>query len=273
MISGRQSAKTKPSHVPSCSPIVRRGFAVSLVVLLSGCAAAPTRPGAPDPLASFNHRMFAFNQVLDRHVMRPISNAYIKVTPRPVRTAVTSFFHNLDYPYVIINDLLQGRFKSAAVSTDAFFWNTTVGIGGIFDIGNKFGLNSLQQNFGATAGVWGIGEGAYLVLPFLGPTSLRALPGIPLSIFSNPLYYANSSALQYSASALNVINTRASLRATINMVNQSLDPYSFVRSGYRQRQNYLIRGGEASGQQMLEDLGLPADSESGKPSSGPAAPK
>ncbi|MEJ2643912.1 MAG: VacJ family lipoprotein [Gammaproteobacteria bacterium] len=253
--------------------MARAGLLASVALGLAGCASAPTRPDAPDPLHSFNRSMFRFNQKLDRYVMEPVSNAYIKVTPQPVRTGVTNFFYNLGYPYVILNDLLQGRPKSAIVATDAFFWNSTVGIGGIFDIGNKFGLNSLDQNFGATAGVWGIGEGAYLVLPFFGPSSLRALPGIPLSIFSNPMYYANSTALQYGASALDAVNTRASLRAQIQMVNQSLDPYSFMRSGYRQHQDYLIRGGEASSEQMLQELGLPSESQPGKPSSGAPAPK
>ncbi|MGA7801211.1 MAG: VacJ family lipoprotein [Gammaproteobacteria bacterium] len=250
------------------SSTARRATVLCAALALAGCAAAPARPDAPDPLRSFNRSMFTFNQKLDRYVMEPVSNAYIKVTPQPVRTGVTNVFRNLGYPYVILNDLLQGRFKAAVVTGDAFFWNSTVGIGGIFDIGNKFGLNALDQNFGATAGVWGIGEGAYLVLPFVGPSSVRALPGIPLAIFSNPLYYANSSTAQYAASALNAVNTRASLRVQIQLVNQSLDPYSFVRSGYRQRQNNLIRGGEASAQQMLEELGLPPQSDTGSPPSG-----
>ena len=243
----------------------RAGLLATTTLILAGCASAPTKPDAPDPLRSFNRTMFGFNQKLDRYVMKPVSDAYIKVTPKPVRTGVTNVFHNLGYPYVIINDLLQGRAKSAIIATDAFFWNTTVGIGGIFDIGNKFGLNSLEQNFGATAGVWGIGEGAYLVLPFFGPSSLRALPGIPMAIFSNPMYYVNSTTAQYAASALDAVNTRASLRAQIRMVNQSLDPYSFMRSGYRQHQNYLIRGGQSSSQQMLQELGLPAESGADQP--------
>ncbi|HKK15011.1 MAG TPA: VacJ family lipoprotein [Gammaproteobacteria bacterium] len=248
---GRRAARWRPCRS-------RQALLGLVALVLAGCAAAPTRPGAPDPVRGFNKRMFAFNNTMDRLVLKPVSNAYIKVTPKPVRTGVTNFFRNLGYPYVAANDLLQGRVQAGVETVDAFFWNTTVGIGGLFDVGGAMGLKPLEQNFGATAGVWGVNEGAYLVLPLIGPSSLRALPGIPLEIFSSPLYYTNSTGGQVAAKAVETVNTRARLRAQIQRVNEALDPYAFLRSAYRQRQNYLIRGGrESSGQELLEELNLP----------------
>jgi phospholipid-binding lipoprotein MlaA len=223
---------------------------------LMGCAAAPTAPDKSDPLEPMNRKIYAFNDTLDRWVLEPVSNAYVKVTPKPVQTGVRNFFNNLGYPYIIVNDVFQGRIKQSLSDSAGFFLNTTVGIGGIFDVASGTGLKTLDQNFGATAGVWGIGEGAYLVLPFLGPSSLRGLPGVPLALVTHPIYYVNDSTVAWTATGLGVISQRAALREAIKRARESLDPYVFVRSAYRQHQNYLIYGGEVPPQNLLEDLDI-----------------
>lgn len=228
-------------------------IAAGLVLLtLAGCAASPARD--QDPLQGFNRKAYAFNDKLDRVVLQPISKVYTKVTPRPVRTGVHNFFHNLGYPYVIVNNFLQGRFKPGFKNIGGFLLNLTVGIGGVFDVAGDMGIRRLDQNFGATAGTWGIGEGAYLVLPFLGPTTVRGLPGIPLEWFTSPVTYVNQSRAEIALSALDTVSTRARHQQDIEQVRHALDPYSFLKSGFLQHQNYLIHGGTVSNEELLQEL-------------------
>jgi len=229
------------------------GIAVFLVFLaLVGCAASPARNR--DPLQAFNRKAYAFNDKLDRAVLEPISKAYTKVTPRPMRTGIHNFFHNLGYPYVIVNNFLQGRFKPGFTNIGGFILNLTVGIGGLFDVADDMGIRRLDQNFGATAGVWGIGEGAYLVLPFLGPTTVRGLPGIPLQWFTSPVSSVSDTRVQITISALDTISTRAGHQQDIEHIRDALDPYSFLKSGFLQHQNYLIHGGSVSNEELLQEL-------------------
>lgn len=233
------------------------GPAIALLALLGslmlgGCATAPppTHPSY-DPWEPFNRDMYQFNDSLDRHIMKPAADAYVKVTPSPVRRSIRNFFDNAAYPNVVVNDLLQGEFKQGMNDTTRFLVNSTLGIGGLFDLVPPANNNDT----GITLAHWGVPAGPYLVLPFLGPYTTRDTPDIPVSLVTNALFYISNPAVTIPLTVLNAISYRASQSQAIEMVRQSaLDPYLFVREAYLQRRNFLIYKGNPPLQLDTSDL-------------------
>ncbi|MDE2316781.1 MAG: VacJ family lipoprotein, partial [Xanthomonadaceae bacterium] len=158
--------------MPSLSrSFLRRGLALLALALLAGCAIAP--PRTDDPLQKVNRKVYAFNDKLDKAVLRPAAVGYRKVTNPPVRHAVDNFFTNIELPVTIANDLLQARPSQALGNTGRFLINLTVGVGGIFDPATKLGLPQQSTDFGITLARWGVPEGDFLMLPLLGPSTVR----------------------------------------------------------------------------------------------------
>lgn len=223
------------------SRVSRRLILLSAFLMLAGCQTGVNKESS-DPLESINRPIYGFNDSLDRNILQPVAKGYVAITPKPVRKGVTNFFSNLTYLNVILNDVLQGKFAQGLDDTARFIINSTVGIAGIM---NPAG-HSLPQNnedFGQTLGTWGVGEGAYLNLPVLGPSSTRDAPGIATSILTNPLTYF-ASAITIPVTAVNVINTRANLLdASEFRDDAALDPYAFTREAYRQQRTSLIHDG------------------------------
>lgn len=218
-------------------------LALAGVALLSGCASNGAKNDNNDPYESVNRKMYNFNDVLDKNFFQPVARGYVKVTPDPVRSGVTNFFDNLGYLNVITNDLLQGKMKQTALDSSRFVVNSTVGIGGLFDPATGFGLAAHDEDLGQTFGVWGAGEGAYLVLPLLGPNSFRDAPNLASSMLLNPLTWINS-VVTIPLGVLNAVNTRANLLEATNIRDQAaLDPYTFVREAYRQQREFKIYDG------------------------------
>lgn len=215
---------------------------ILLAALLCGCVTTPeTDPS--DPLENVNRSFYQFNDGLDRHFVKPVAETYKDITPSFFRTGVTNFFDNLAYLNVILNDFLQGKVGQFLQDSGRFVVNSTLGIGGLFDPAADMGLIAHEEDLGQTFGVWGAGEGAYLVLPLLGPDSVRDAPDRVSSMLLNPLFYI-SSTITIPLSALNIINTRANYLEATRFVDQAaLDPYSFTREAYRQRREYLIYDG------------------------------
>ncbi len=206
-----------------------------------------------DPLESINRPIYNFNDALDRHVMQPIARGYTKITPEPVRDRITNFFNNLTYLNVILNDFLQGKFHQGIDDSARFFINSTVGLGGLFDPASTGGLVQHNEDFGQTLGVWGMDEVAYLVLPLLGPSSVRDVPDLATSTALNPLTYF-TFAIAAPISAVNIVNSRANLlEATEFRDEAALDPYVFTREAYRQHRISLIYDGNPPTQE-LEDF-------------------
>ena len=169
-------------------------LSVVLVTLL-GCAAAPAKKDPRDPWERMNRSIYGFNHAVDHAVLRPVARGYQKVTPSFVRTGISNFFDNLDYPVVILNDLLQARFKQAGSDTGRLLMNTTLGIGGLLDPASSAGLLKYDNDFGLTLARWGAGKGPYLMLPLLGPSDVRDGAGrIPDSFASPRNYIGNSTA-------------------------------------------------------------------------------
>lgn len=214
---------------------------LSVFLVLSGCQTGASRESS-DPLEGINRPIYGFNDGLDKNILQPIAKGYVAITPKPVRKGVSNFFSNLTYINVILNDVLQGKFAQGLDDTARFVINSTVGIGGIFNPAGH-SLPKHNEDFGQTLGTWGAGEGVYLNLPLLGPSSTRDAPGIVTSTLTNPLTYF-AFAISAPITAVNVINTRANLLdASKFRDDAALDPYAFTREAYRQHRTSLIYDG------------------------------
>lgn len=198
----------------------------------------------PDPWEGFNRKVFAFNETVDKYVAKPLAEGYQYVTPQPVDDSVTHFFSNIGELLVIANDVGQLKLGQAASDTARFLVNTTVGFFGVFDVASHIGLEKHNEDFGQTLGYWGVGSGPYLVLPILGPSTLRDSSGL---LFDYEYGYgisdvAATTAQSYSGYALYGIDLRADLIASEGLI--SGDKYTFLRSFYLQRREYLINDGK-----------------------------
>lgn len=210
---------------------------------LAACAVAP--PRTDDPLQNFNREMFKFNQFADKVAIRPAAKAYTKVTGPKGRVLIGNFFSNLRTPVTIVNEVLQGRPEPALQSTGRFVINTTVGFLGFFDPASDMHLSAHPTDFGVTLAHWGVPEGPYLVLPFIGPTTVRDIWRLPVDSYFDPLgWYAREHDLkwhaQYLPSIAYLVTLRASALPIDPMIDSAYDPYAFVRDAYRQHRLYQI---------------------------------
>ncbi len=219
---------------------IGRAFALGCLLFLAGCATT----GGPDPLQAMNRRFYAFNSGTDRLIMSPVARMYKTVAPKPLRASLTNFFHNVAYPDVIVNDFLQGRIGQGAGDIGRFVVNSTLGLLGLFDVATPLGLKAHVEDAGLTLGRWGVGRGPYLVLPFVGPDTLRNTPSLVMGIFTNVLYYVGNSALTIPLTVFDVINARANASSSLRYVRENaVDRYVFTRDAYLQHRNYLQDGG------------------------------
>jgi phospholipid-binding lipoprotein MlaA len=247
LTTGYQGPSTRQTgaHVP------RRAASLwMLYALLSGCATGPNA-SPNDPLEPFNRVVFSANDKIDQYVAVPLAKGYEKVTPTPVRTAVTNFFGNLGDVGNAVNNLLQGKGEDAVNSLMRVAVNTTFGIVGLIDIATPAGLRRRSQDFGLTLGTWHIPSGPYLVLPLFGPSSFRDGAGLAVDFQLNPVTYAKP-AVRNSLFGLNFVNTRTNLLGATELLQQAaLDKYTFVRDGYLQRRQYLLES-ESSPRKLPE---------------------
>lgn len=224
----------------------RSALLLMLVLLSSGCASVTTPPPEHDPFERYNRAMYRFNDRLDRAILKPVAQGYEKVVPQPIDDGVTNFFSNLDDVVVTLNDLLQGKFRQAGSDLSRLVWNTTVGIGGLFDVASSLGLPKHNEDFGQTLGAWGVEPGPYIVLPFLGPSTFRDTVALPADWYSDPLYYYYETDKNgyWQLKTLDVIDKRAGLlRASRILEQAALDDYVFLREAYLQRRQNLVYDG------------------------------
>ena len=215
------------------------------VALLAGCAATPELPDDTDALESYNRAMFAFNDAVDKAVFKPVAKVYRRILPEPVTTSISNFFSNLNDVVVLVNDLLQFKLHLAAMDSGRIVANTTFGVAGLFDVASRLELPKHREDFGQTLGYWGFGEGYYLVLPFLGPSTVRDSLGLIGDFFTNPITWAtDSDAVAWGLWGLDLINRRSELlRIERALADEQIDPYSFQRSAYLQMRRNLVYDG------------------------------
>jgi len=227
---------------PQSAPSRRRALCV-----LIACAALPLAAHAAakpnDPLEKLNRATYAFNDALDRMLARPLARAYKKAVPEPLRKGVSNFVANINYPLVMLNDALQGKFKDAGSDALRLVVNTTMGVGGLFDPATRMGLVAHDEDFGQTLGRWGVPPGPYLVLPIVGPSDFRDAPGRVVDTYTTPYTYAKSSTTEYTLYGLTLLDRRVELLSVDSSLQNAYDPYVFVRNAYVARREYLVRDG------------------------------
>ncbi len=216
-----------------------------LINITSGCTSTQIKDDNSnnDTLEPINRVAFDFNEVLDQSIMKPVAESYAKHTPTIYRSGITNFFDNLSYFNVILNSFLQGKFAQCLSDAARFIINSTIGIGGLNDIATTMGLEKHNEDFGQTLAIWGVSQGSYLYIPLQGPNTIRNVPDIATSTFSNPLTYI-ASAILLPISALNIVNTRANLLDATHIRDESaIEPYIFTREAYLQQREYVIYNG------------------------------
>lgn len=219
---------------------LRLPLALALALTLGACAT----PQNPDPLEPVNRQIFAFNEALDEAVIEPAARGYRAVTPELVRTGFDNVFRNFRDLWSAINNVLQGKGEAAASDWTRFATNTTLGFGGLLDWATPMGLKRHNEDFGQTLGHWGVGSGAYLVLPLFGPSSLRDVSDLPLGNAFSPLVFVDGTGEVIALSGLRIIDVRAQLLDAGQLIDQiALDKYSFVRNAYLQRRRNLVFDG------------------------------
>jgi len=194
-----------------------------------------------DPMESWNRKVYQFNQSFDQYVMKPVARGYDDTAPKPVKQSISNFFSNLSYPVVVANDLLQGKFLQGGSDFARFVVNSTVGVLGLFDPASHLDMVKHDEDLGQTFATWGVSEGPYLVLPFLGPASLRDGGGIIGDAYIDPLYAIDDIGARNALVASKAVDTRYRLLKEGDMVDEAaIDPYAFMRSAYRQARTQKI---------------------------------
>ncbi len=191
--------------------------------------------------------MLLIAKVIDKYTLKPIAKAYQRVTPDPVERSVDNFFNNLSEVGTMVNSVLQGKLHNAAASSARFVWNSTLGLGGLFDVATGMDITAHTEDFGQTLRTWGVPAGPYVVLPILGPSTVTDSVGLVGDYFTSPVYRFDwpDHRPRTAAVSLNVINTRVQLLSTEKLLqNATTDEYSFVKSAYLQHREALVRDGE-----------------------------
>lgn len=196
-----------------------------------------------DPLQQLNRTVYELNfEILDPALIKPLATLYDRLSPRPVRIGINNFFSNLDEIPNAVNSLLQGKIGQAANDTGRFIVNSVFGLGGVFDIATDAGMQLSQgEDFGQTLAVWGVSEGPYLMLPFLGPSTLRDAPSNVLDSFLDPFAYNDNYGMRAGIKAIDIVALRAELLGIDDVM--SGDKYIFVRDVYLQNREYVIADG------------------------------
>lgn len=216
-------------------------LAALVAALLTGCA---TSGNPRDPVEGFNRAVFSFNEGVDKAVIKPVAQGYEAAVPLPARTGVSNFFANLQDLWIGLNNLLQGKPKQALSDVGRFAMNSTVGILGLFDVASEAGLEKHDEDFGQTLGRWGVGDGAYLVLPIIGPRTVRDTVGYAADTWVDPVWNLDHVATRNVLVATRLISLRAELlQADKPLEEAALDKYAYVRDAYLQRRRSLIHDG------------------------------
>ena len=235
---------------------LRLGAAAGRIALLAavtmvavGCSTIRESRGGPgqrlDPWESWNRKVFNFNEDLDKAVLKPVATAYTDVVPQPVRRSVTNFFSNFADAWSAVNNMLQGKFEAGFEDATRVGANTLFGLFGILDVASEMGLEHHYEDFGQTLGRYGLGAGAYVVLPLLGPSTVRDAAATPLDRLASPPALVDGTKSQVGFTLLQIINTRAGLLGATRVIDDiSLDKYTFVRDAYLQRRRSLVFDGD-----------------------------
>ena len=234
---------------------VKAAFVVVLAALATGCATGPYA-NPKDPLEPMNRSISRFNDTLDDNVLKPVATGYRDYTPDFVQTGVRNVFNNLSDISSTVNNGLQLKGRQTASSFMRVVVNSTFGIYGIFDVATAIKLERYPEDFGQTLGFWGVGSGPYVVLPLLGPSTVRDTAGLPADYALDPVSNLDASTTRSVLQGLRIVDKRANYLAAGVMLDQaSIDKYAFLRDAYLQRRRSLIHDGNPP-EEEVPDLTL-----------------
>lgn len=238
------------------APISRtpfRAYASAAILIaisvVAGCASnmpatAKEDRSAADPWEPMNRRINALNDNVDKVTLKPLAKAYEFAVPSLVRRGIGNFSANLQTPLHIVNNLLQGKIKRSLSETGRFVANSTFGIGGLIDIGGDMGMETYREDFGQTLAVWGVPDGPYVVLPLMGPSTLRDALVTPLNMAADPLLYLEHDRTRRSIIFIRLVDMREGLFAAEALIEDSFDRYLSIRESYLQNRKFLIYDGD-----------------------------
>jgi len=213
--------------------------------LSMACTTLTGQPDPNDPFESYNRSMYDFNNSLDKYVIKPVAQVYNDYVPAPISKSISNVFSNLDDVIVLINDLLQLKFTQAASDAARIFFNTTVGLFGLFDVASHLDLPKHEEDFGQTLGYWGMPSGAYVVLPFFGPRTVRDTFGLGVDLATDPSLQVEHVRTSNTLLGVQTLDYRASLLFASDLLQEAaLDEYAYVRDAYLQRRLYYIYDGD-----------------------------
>tara|TARA_X000000368_G_scaffold75637_1_gene56043 strand:+ start:210 stop:908 length:699 start_codon:yes stop_codon:yes gene_type:complete len=204
-----------------------------------------------DPFEEFNRKTFEFNENVDEKILKPVAKFYSNFPPK-VKNGVTNFFNNLEDVETSINQLLQGKPKKSINDISRFIINSTIGLVGFIDVASKIGLERHEEDFGQTLAVWGVGSGPYIMLPGLGPSTLRDTLSRPVSSFSSITFHMTDTDVNIALKTIDAIETRERLLDVESLL--SGDKYSFVKDAYIQSINYEIKDGIDVEDEFVDDM-------------------
>ncbi|MDM8545037.1 VacJ family lipoprotein [Candidatus Venteria ishoeyi] len=232
-----------------------------ILLITQGCANAPLAPIPEDPMETTNRAIYAFNEDLDRMILKPLAGIYIAAGSESFRQGIRNFFNNLDDVVVIANDLLQLKIVQASQDTGRLLLNTSVGFLGFFDPATEYGWPKHEEDFGQTLGYWGVLPGPYIVLPFFGPSNIRDTAGFIVDTYTDPrLAIQNDNTrkrVMYSTTTLKMIDKRVQLLGIERVLRSATtDPYAFVRNAYIQRREALVKDGQIDSTDDVSDADL-----------------
>jgi phospholipid-binding lipoprotein MlaA len=253
---------------------VRSAAIVVTVTLCAGCATVKT-PTPGDPFESYNRTMFNINDKVDQVALKPLAKGYVWVLPQPVRDSVTNFFGNIGDIYTAANNLAQLKIADGVSDIMRVAMNSVFGVAGLFDVASVAGLPKHNQDFGLTLGHYGMPAGPYVVLPLLGPSTVRDTAGTVVDYFGNITSYVDPTWFRTTLFGVDLVNTRANLLGASDVLaDAALDKYSFVRNAYLQRRQYLLGADAAApdyGNAGTEGLPKYDDLDNGAAAAAPAA--
>lgn len=204
-----------------------------------------------DPFEDINRSIFNFNESIDKNFLKPVAKVYSK-TPEPIKKGVTNFFNNLEEVETSINQVLQGKPKRAINDFSRFIINSSLGIGGFIDIASKLGMPSHDEDFAQTLALWGTPSGPYIMLPALGPSSLRDTLSKPFSSFLSVTFHMTEDDVNLSLKAIDALETRERLLEVESLI--SGDRYNFVKDSYVQFMEYEVKDGVGVEDEFLDDM-------------------
>jgi phospholipid-binding lipoprotein MlaA len=229
-------------------------FLLCLTALFqSACTSTSGTSKNIDPFEAINRPIYKFNDVTDRYLLRPLGQGYNAILPQTARKGVGNFYDNLTYPVTIVSGLFQGKLAQAGSDTMRFLLNSTFGVFGFMDVASRGGLERHDEDFGQTFAKWGIPQGPYIVIPLLGPSTVRDGIGIFANVQVNPLVQMSNTSVRDKLLILWYVESRAALIGPDEVIQDAFDPYLFVRDAYLQNRQFLINDSNTPTDEFFDD--------------------